>query len=240
MRLRVSQRGEIRIPSRLRVTFRDRSDAGRKLGAQLARFNKTPSVVVLGVPRGGVPVAAEVARTLDAPLDIFVVRKLGVPHHEELAFGAIASGGVQILDASVIEHLQVPGRDIHAVIEREAKELERREVAYRGARRASDVSNRVVILVDDGIATGSSMRAAVEALRRLGPSRIIVAVPVAAPDSIQRLAKVADEVVCLSAPEDFSAVGEWYADFHGTSDEEVTAALQSAAERIADRANEPR
>jgi putative phosphoribosyl transferase len=215
------------------MTFRDRKDAGQKLGAQLKQFRMNPSVVVLGLPRGGVPVAAEVARALNAPLDVFVVRKLGVPQHEELAFGALASGGVRVLDLSVVEDLGISEAALNAVLQRETKELHRRELAYRGGEPAMDVKNRIVILVDDGIATGSSMRAAVEALRKLGPERIIVAVPVASPYAIRQLSKVADEIVCLSAPEDFSAVGQWYSDFESTTDEEVTAALESAKHRTA-------
>ncbi|MFZ0970230.1 MAG: phosphoribosyltransferase, partial [Candidatus Acidiferrales bacterium] len=213
------------------MTFRDRKDAGQKLAAQLLRFSKNPNVVVLGLPRGGVPVAAEVARALSAPLDVFVVRKLGVPQQEELAFGAIASGGVRVLDAEIIEQLAIPDAVLDAVVEREMIELERRELAYRRGMPAADVKNRIVILADDGIATGSSMRAAVEALRKLGPERIVVAVPVASPHVVRQLSKVADEVVCLSAPEDFRAVGQWYADFQSTSDDEVTGALESAALR---------
>ncbi len=177
--------------------------------------------------------AAEVARALSAPLDVFVVRKLGVPQQEELAFGAIASGGVRVLDAEIIEQLAIPDAVLDAVVEREMIELERRELAYRRGMPAADVKNRIVILADDGIATGSSMRAAVEALRKLGPERIVVAVPVASPHVVRQLSKVADELVCLSAPEDFRAVGQWYAEFQSTTDDEVTGALESAASRTA-------
>ncbi len=215
------------------MIFRDRKDAGHKLGAQLLRFREDPNVVVLGLPRGGVPVAAEVARALNAPLDVFVVRKLGVPQHEELAFGAIASGGVRVLDPYIVEELGIPDTALNVVLQREAMELRRRELAYRRGEPAVNMKNRIVILVDDGIATGSSMRAAIEALRGLGPARIVVAVPVASPHAIRQLAKLADEVVCLSAPEDFSAVGEWYTDFQSTTDQEVTAALDSAKHRNA-------
>ena len=213
------------------MTFRDRKDAGQKLAAQLVQFRNNPNVVVLGLPRGGVPVAAEAARALAAPLDVFVVRKLGVPQHEELAFGAIASGGVRVLDAAIVEELAIPDTALDAVIEREIKELDRRELVYRRAMPALDVKDRIVILVDDGIATGSSMRAGLEALRKLGPAKIVVAVPVASPHAIRELSKLAGEIVCLSAPEDFTAVGQWYADFQSTTDEEVTAALESAASR---------
>ena len=215
------------------MIFRDRKDAGQKLAAQLARFRKNPNVVVLGLPRGGVPVAAEVARALTAPLDVFVVRKLGVPQHEELAFGAIASGGVRVLDAAIVEQLAIPDAALNAVIEREMKELDRRELVYRRGMSALDVKDRIVILVDDGIATGSSMRAAVEALRKLGPAKIVVAIPVASPHATRELSNLAAEIVCLSAPEDFTAVGQWYSDFESTTDEEVTAALESAAARTA-------
>jgi putative phosphoribosyl transferase len=219
------------------LIFRDRKDAGQKLGAQLTRFRNNSNVVVLGLPRGGVPVAAEVARALATPLDIFVVRKLGVPQHEELAFGAIASGGVRVLDAAIVEELAIPDAALDAVIEREMKELDRRELVYRRGMPALDVKDRIVILVDDGIATGSSTRAALEALRKLGPSQIVVAVPVASPHAVRQLSKVADEIVCLSAPDDFAAVGQWYADFQSTTDEEVSAALESAAQRKTIHAN---
>ena len=219
------------------MIFSDRKDAGQKLAAQLARFRENASFVVLGLPRGGVPVAAEVAQELGAPLDVFVVRKLGVPQHEELAFGAIASGGVRVVDTEIVDELAIPNAAINGVLEREMKELQRRELAYRRGMPAVDVKDRIVILVDDGIATGASMRAAVEALRKLGPARIVVAVPVASPHAVRQLSKVADEVVCLSAPEDFSAVGQWYADFQSTTDEEVTAALESAAQRKTIHAN---
>jgi putative phosphoribosyl transferase len=219
------------------LIFRDRRDAGQKLATQLARFSKNLNVIVLGLPRGGVPVAAEVARALTAPLDVFVVRKLGVPQHEELAFGAIASGGVRVLDAAIVEELAIPDAALDAVIEREMKELDRRELVYRRGMPALDVKDRIVILVDDGIATGSSMRAAVEALRKLGPAKIVAAVPVASPHATRELANLAGEIVCLSAPEDFTAVGQWYADFQGTTDEEVTAALESAAQRKTTHAN---
>ena len=219
------------------MIFRDRKDAGQKLGAQLTRFHKNSNVVVLGLPRGGVPVAAEVARALATPLDIFVVRKLGVPQHEELAFCAIASGGVRVLDAAIVEELAIPDAALDAVIEREMKELDRRELVYRRGMPALDVKDRIVILVDDGIATGSSTRAALEALRKLGPSQIVVAVPVASPHAVRQLSKVADEIVCLSAPDDFAAVGQWYADFQSTTDEEVSAALESAAQRKTIHAN---
>ena len=213
------------------MTFRDRKDAGQKLAAQLVQFRNNPNVVVLGLPRGGVPVAAEAARALAAPLDVFVVRKLGVPQHEELAFGAIASGSIRVLDAAIVEELAIPDTALDAVIEREIKELDRRELVYRRAMPALDVKDRIVILVDDGIATGSSMRAGLEALRKLGPAKIVVAVPVASPHAIRELSKLAGKIVCLSAPEDFTAVGQWYADFQSTTDEEVTAALESAASR---------
>ncbi|HEY4741828.1 MAG TPA: phosphoribosyltransferase [Candidatus Acidoferrales bacterium] len=219
------------------MIFRDRKCAGQKLAEQLARFRENASFVVLGLPRGGVPVAAEIAQELGAPLDVFVVRKLGVPQHEELAFGAIASGGVRVVDTEIVDELAIPNAAINGVLEREMKELQRRELAYRRGMPAVDVKDRIVILVDDGIATGASMRAAVEALRKLGPARIVVAVPVASPHAVRQLSKVADEVVCLSAPEDFSAVGQWYADFQSTTDEEVTAALESAAQRKTIHAN---
>jgi putative phosphoribosyl transferase len=210
--------------------FRDRLDAGRALALALEEYRGRPDVVVLGLPRGGVPVAAEVAEALGAPLDVFVVRKLGVPGHDEFAMGAIARGGVQVLDRPTIDALSIPQAAIDRVAEREQRELERREREYRGDRPPPPVSGRIAILVDDGLATGASMRAAVAALRKLGPARIVVAVPVGAARTCRTLQDEADEVVCVSAPEDFQAVGLWYDDFGQTSDAEVQTALRDAGQ----------
>jgi predicted phosphoribosyltransferase len=210
--------------------FLDRIDAGQQLAARLKRYAGRDDVTVLALPRGGVPVAAEVARALHAPLDVFLVRKLGVPGHEELAMGAIATGGVQVLNAEVIEQLGISDQAVERVARAEEAELRRRERAYRGHAAAPDVRGRTVIVVDDGIATGSTMRAAVEALRRSAPARIVVATPTAAADTVARLQEVADEVVAVIAPEDFSAVGQWYRNFGQTTDEEVMACLREAGE----------
>jgi putative phosphoribosyl transferase len=210
--------------ARLTMRFRDRDEAGELLGRELARrLVRRDDVVVLALPRGGVPVAYGVARALDVPLDVFIVRKLGVPGHEELAMGAIASGGVRVLNREVLDYMPVPQRMIDAVAEREQQELERREREYRGARPPLDVKDKTVIVVDDGLATGSTMRAAVAALRKMEPRRIIIAVPVAAESTCNdfRAEGLADDVVCLRTPEPFQAVGLWYSDFTQTSDDEV-------------------
>ena len=199
--------------------FRDRSEAGRLLGEELVR--RGGAHIVLGLPRGGVPVAAEVARALHAPLDVFIVRKLGVPGHEELAMGAIASGGVRVMNEDVLRHIPVPQKSIDAVAAREEQELARRERSYRGARSALDVRGRSVIVVDDGLATGSSMRAAVAALRNMQPASILVAVPVAAPQTVDEFRRDSIDIVALRTPEPFEAVGLWYENFSQTSDEEV-------------------
>jgi len=214
------------------MLFGDRFDAGARLAEQLQHYAHRPDVVVLALPRGGVPVAFEVARRLGAPLDVFVVRKLGVPGHEELAMGAIASGGVRVLNDEVVKSLGFTEREIRDIETLERAELERRERAYRGDRPPLDVRGRVVILVDDGLATGASMRAAVAALRRLEPARIVVAVPVAEPSTCAMLAKEADEVVCAVTPQPFFAVGLWYRDFSQTTDDEVRALLDRAAAEI--------
>ena len=203
------------------MRFRDRTDGGRQLAAQLAEYVGRSDVVVLGLPRGGVPVAKEVATRLKAPLDVFLVRKLGVPGHAELAMGAIAEGGVEVLSEDLIQDLRIPPELVREVAVRERVELERRDVLYRGGRQAPVVRGRTVILVDDGLATGSSMQAAVLALRQHAPARIVVAVPVGASDSCDRLRRVADQVVCVSTPEPFNAVGQWYDEFSQTTDDEV-------------------
>jgi putative phosphoribosyl transferase len=203
------------------MLFRDRADAGKQLAAKLMHYAGRDDVLVLALPRGGVPVGYEVAETLGAPLDVFLVRKLGVPGHEELAMGAIASGGVRVLNDQVVGMLRPSDEVIEKVEAAERRELDRREREYRGGRPPLDVRGKVVILVDDGLATGSSMRAAVTALRRLGPSRIVVAVPVGAAETCAEFEGEADEAICASEPDPFHAVGMWYEDFSQTTDEEV-------------------
>lgn len=210
------------------MLFRDRADAGRALAEKLGAYADRPDVLVLALPRGGVPVGFEVARALRAPLDVFVVRKLGVPGHEELAMGAIATGGVRVLNEDVVRALGISDEVIDRVAEAEAQELERRERLYRGERPPAEVAGRTVILIDDGLATGSTMRAGVAALRRLGPSAIVVAVPVAAAQTCDELRREVEEVVCAETPEPFYAVGLWYADFSQTSDAEVSELLERA------------
>ena len=208
--------------------FRDRRDAGQKLASRLAAYADRPDVLVLALPRGGVPVGYEISRALHAPLDVFVVRKLGLPGHEEFAMGAVASGGVRVLNRDVVEQLNMPSNVIDAVTQREQRELERRERAYRGLRPSPDARDKIVILVDDGLATGSTMRAAVAALKQQHPARVVVAVPVASPETCQDLRGEADEVVCLVTPEPFYSVGLWYQDFSQTTDEEVRVLLETA------------
>jgi predicted phosphoribosyltransferase len=201
--------------------FRDRRDAGRQLAAELDEYAGRPDVLVLALPRGGVPVGFEVARALRSPLDVFLVRKLGVPGHEELAMGAIASGGVRVLNESVLRMVPVAPERVDAVARREQAELERRERSYRGDQTPPEVRGRTVILVDDGLATGASMRAAAAALRRMGPARLVVAVPVAARETCHELRADVDDLVCALTPEPFYAVGLWYDDFAQTTDAEV-------------------
>jgi predicted phosphoribosyltransferase len=206
--------------------FSDRAQAGRLLARRLESYARRHDVVVLGLPRGGVPVAYEAARALDAPLDVFVVRKLGVPQQEELAMGAIASGGVRVLNREVVESLGIPDSVIEDVAQVQQQELQRREGLYRGNRPLLPVEGRVVILIDDGLATGSTMRAAVHALRDMHPARIVVAVPTGAASTCRDLQREADEVVCLMTPEPFYAVGLWYENFEQTTDQEVRDLLQ--------------
>jgi predicted phosphoribosyltransferase len=215
------------------MLFRDRREAGRFLACKLSAYTDRPDVLVLALPRGGVPVAYEVARALRVPLDVFLVRKLGVPGQEELAMGAIASGGVRVLNEDVVRALRIPGRVVDAVAAEERQELERRDRIYRGSRPAPDVRGRTIILIDDGLATGSTMRAAVAALRKQGPARIVVAVPLGAPETCAELEAVADEAICGTTPEPFYAVGVWYRDFSQTTDEEVHDLLEQAAEEHA-------
>ena len=214
--------------------FPNRAEAGRLLGLKLSKYAGRDDVIVLGLPRGGVPVAYEVARSLRVPLDVFIVRKLGVPGFEELAVGAIASGGVRVLNEEVANAL--PNRDeiIEAVTAKEKAELERREREYRDGRPSPEIRGRTVILIDDGLATGATMRAAVKALRQRGAAKIVVAVPVGPPDTCKEFEDEADEVVCASAPEFFQAVGQYYEDFSQTSDEEVRELLARVA-KIEDR-----
>jgi predicted phosphoribosyltransferase len=212
------------------MLFRDRADAGRQLAEWLSAYAGRPDVVVLALPRGGVPVAYEVARALRAPLDVFQVRKLGLPEHGELAMGAIASGGVRVLNEDLVRTLQISPEEIEAVARDEQAELERREQLYRDTRPAPDLRGKIVILIDDGLATGSTMRAAVEAIRQLQPQRIVVAVPVGAPQTCDAIREAADEVVCARMPDPFYAVGLWYEDFSQTTDWEVRELLKQAAE----------
>jgi len=213
--------------------FVDRADAGRYLAEKLMEYARRPDLIVLGLPRGGVPVAFEVAEALRAPLDVFLVRKLGVPGHEELAMGAIASGGVQVLNRGVVRGLRIPPDLIEAVAARERRELERRQRQYRDARPAPEVRNRTVILIDDGLATGSTMRAAVMALRQQAAAWVVVAVPVAARRTCDEFRKEVDEVVCVVTPDNFIAVGEWYEDFSQTTDREVRELLQRSEREYA-------
>lgn len=209
--------------------YRDRREAGKLLGQELAsRIGGRKDLIVLALPRGGLPVGDEVARALGAPLDVFVVRKLGVPGHEELAMGAIASGGVRVMNEDVLAYMPIPQASIDAVARLEQAELERREHAYRGNRPPLDVRDKTVIVVDDGLATGSTMRAAVRALRQMDARAIIVAVPVGAMQTCRELRGEAGDVVCLRTPEPFEAVGLWYDDFEQTSDEEVNEILEHA------------
>lgn len=215
--------------------FPNRTEAGRLLAEKLVKYAGRDDVIVLGLPRGGVPVAFEVAQQLGAPLDVFVVRKLGVPGFEELAAGAIASGGVRVLNEDVTRAIPHADEMIEAVTVRETAELERREQIYREGRPSPELRDRTVILVDDGLATGATMRAAVKALRRRGVARIVVAVPVGPPDTCREIEQEADETICLSTPPFFQAVGQYYEDFSQTSDEDVRELLSHAAQDISER-----
>jgi predicted phosphoribosyltransferase len=210
------------------MPFRDRTDAGQRLAAKLAAYADRPDVLVLALPRGGVPVGFEVARALHVPLDVFLVRKLGLPQQPELAMGAIASGGIRVLNDDVVRRLRIPDEVIDAVAEEELQELERRERRYRGSRPAPDIRGKAIILVDDGLATGSTMRAAVAALREQQPARIVVAVPVGAAETCAAMRDDADEVICARTPEPFYAVGLWYQNFAQTTDAEVRGLLAGA------------
>ena len=210
------------------LPFRDRQQAGRLLSRQLRAYADRTDVLVLGLPRGGVPVAFEVAKSLHAPLDVFLVRKLGVPGQEELAMGAIAAGGVRVINEEVVRAMNISPHVIDSVAAKEALELERRDRLYRGDRPAPDVAGRTVILVDDGLATGSSMRAAVAALRERKPRRIVVAVPIAAVPTEREFRTEVDEIVCFATPEPFFSVGFWYEDFSQMTDEEIRDLLERA------------
>jgi len=208
--------------------FTDRADGGRQLAALLTPYADRDDVVVLALPRGGVPVAFEIARSLHAPLDVFLVRKLGVPGHPELAMGAIASGGVRVLSHDIISQLVVTPEAVEAATERERIELDRRDRMYRRDRPPTPLAGRTAILVDDGLATGATMEAAIQAVRQANPARVVVAAPVGAAETCQRLRALADEVVCASIPDYFQAVGQWYDRFDQTSDEEVIELLTRA------------
>lgn len=213
------------------MIFKNRTEAGQALARYLKKYENRLDVIVLGVPRGGVTVAFEVATALGAPLDVFVLRKLGVPGHEELAFGAIGGGGVRVLDPDVIESLGLSQLDVELVTSAEKQELNRRERAYRRGRKPLDVRGLTVILVDDGIATGSSIRAAIRALRQMEPARIVVATPVAPASTCNRLSSDVDELVCVEMPEPFFGVGQFYQDFSQVSDEQVNQLLDRASHR---------
>lgn len=210
--------------------FRNRIDAGKRLAEKVSNYAGRTDVIVLALPRGGVPVGFEVAKALNVPLDIFLVRKLGTPGHEELAMGAIAPGGVRVLNEDVVRFYRISAEEIEAMAQNENRELQRRLYEYRHDRPMPDVRGRCVILVDDGLATGASMRAAVRALRILGPARIVVAVPTAAPETCAEFETEAEEVICAQTPQPFTAVGVWYDDFSQTTDEEVRNYLEKAAE----------
>jgi predicted phosphoribosyltransferase len=217
------------------MRFRDRADAGRALADELDEYRGRDDVVVLALPRGGVPVGYELARRLDVPLDVFLVRKLGVPGHEELAMGAIAGGGVRVVNEDVVRELGLTGEDVARTALAEGRELERQERLYRDGRPAADVAGRTAVLVDDGLATGASMRAAARAVRALRPDRVVVAVPVAARRTCEELRGEVDDVVCAVTPQPFLAVGAWYDDFSQTTDDEVRELLARGAAPAASR-----
>jgi putative phosphoribosyl transferase len=213
--------------------FHDRTEAGRMLAEALSDYAGRNDVVVLGLPRGGIPVAYEVAQRLDAPLDVLIVRKIGLPQQPELAMGAIASGGVLVINQHVVDNLRVPSDVFDAVAARERAELARREHVYRSGDPSEDLAGKTVILVDDGIATGSTIRAAALAVKQRGAARTIIATPTASPDACQELRREVDEVVAVITPREFAGVGQWYADFRQTDDEEVTRLLRQARQRKA-------
>ena len=213
------------------MIFKDRRDAGRKLAARLTHYADRGDVLVLALPRGGVPVAYEVAQELKAPLDVFLVRKLGVPGHDELAMGAIASGGVRVVNKDLVDYLRIPDQVIDEIAAVEQRELERRALAYRDDRPPPEIKDRIVILIDDGLATGATMRAAAASLRLQKPGRIVVAVPVSSPETCDELRSEVDEIVCAFTPQNLQGVGLWYEDFSQTSDEEVRELLKRTVQR---------
>ncbi len=215
------------------MIFLDRVDAGRRLAKRLEQYGRRKDVLVLGIPRGGVPVAFQVATELGVPLDVFVVRKLGVPSHEELAFGAIATGGVRVLDAQIVQEMGISDQEVERITARQRQELNRRESVYRGGLPPLHPEGKTIILVDDGIATGASTLAAITALRELKPARIVLAAPVAPASTYKRLRGKVEDLVCLHTPEAFFAIGQFYEDFSQVSDEEVTSLLQLNAEQRA-------
>jgi putative phosphoribosyl transferase len=212
--------------------YKNRQDAGRQLARFLAQYEGHDDVVVLGLPRGGVPVAYEVAQAIDAPLDVLIVRKLGVPGYEELAMGAIASGGAQVIHHDIVRQLSIPDEAVERVIVSEKRELERRENAFRGGMEPLNIRNKIVILVDDGLATGATMKAAVEAVYTSSPNKVVVAVPIASPDICDAMRHLVDEVICAATPQPFHAVGLWYTNFEQTTDDEVKTLLQEAREHL--------
>ena len=214
----------------MQTRFHNRSEAGRLLASKLQHYAGHHQIVVLALPRGGVPVAYEVARALGAPLDVFLVRKLGVPGHEELAMGAIATGDVRVLNVRLVHELQIPDQAVEEVTARERRELLRREQAYRGNRLPPDISGKTIILIDDGIATGSTMRAAIAALQKQHPAKLVVAVPAAALSTYEEVRSEVDDIVAVMTPEPFHGVGQWYTDFTQTTDEEVRELLARAAQ----------
>jgi predicted phosphoribosyltransferase len=228
---------KIAMPYQSSRPFSDRREAGVELATKLRHYAGRGDVVVLALPRGGVPVAFEVAEALDAPLDVFIVRKLGMPGHPEYAIGAIASGGIRVLSDDIVRAYGISQSVIDAIARDEHKELARREQQYRRNAALIDLRDRTVILVDDGLATGSTMRAAVQAVRQHGPARVVVAVPVGAPSTCDEFANLTEETVCARTPEPFSAVGQWYLDFSQTTDEEVEALLREHAARLESRAH---
>jgi putative phosphoribosyl transferase len=215
-----------------KTLFRDRRDAGKKLAQKLIDYSGREDVIVLALPRGGVPVAYEVSLALQIPLDIFIVRKLGWPGHEEMAIGAIASGGVRVLNEDIVRHLNIPDTLIDAVAQRETRELERREREYRGKRPPLELKDRAVIIIDDGLATGASMRAAIVGVRAHAPVQIVVAVPTAAFETCKALEPEVDQIICASTPEPFYGVSRWYEDFSQTTDEEVRLLLEKANQTL--------
>lgn len=215
----------------IQLPFRDRDEAGRLLADELARRKLPSNILVLALPRGGVPVGLAVAKALDAPLDVVVVRKLGVPWQPELAMGAVAGGSLKVLDERLIRELEIPSREVETIVAREQKEIERRERLYRGGRPAADVRGKTVLLVDDGLATGSTMAVAARYVRTLAPEQVIVAAPVASTEACRRMREEADQCVCLATPSPFDAVGQWYVDFRQVSDAEVEALLAEGRAR---------